>query len=540
MNPVFLPFSPEHIFDEGEPRRALEETVLPAYLPRCRWFGAKARVPERFGIAELLTIPKNGPVTEGSPCARMAFVRVEYADGGAETYALPLHTIRDAKEAEEFAQKSPEAVVAWLEDGAVLIDAIHENQFRSGLMNLLASGEAVPGEFGEVAGIPGKVLPDGAVDFSSRVLKVEQSNSSVIYSDQSGRAQIFMKLFRKLEEGMNPDVEITRFLSEQNGFPHVPPFAGMLKYRRAEGEPQVLALALGMVQNDGDAWAFTLREVEGFYQRIHERGVQAPDFVVPGLLDDGPNPEPLIELLETFAARAWQLGVRTGQMHLALASESADTAFAPEPLTLEDQRALADEIRASGQRAWGLLSAPSSKAVLTNEQLADFQPLESVILARAEALASRPVTAVKTRTHGDYHLGQVLNTGDDFVIIDFEGEPLRPLSERKAKHSPLRDVAGMLRSFHYAAHSGLGQAQDAAELLPWAEAWAQVTSRLFLNAWRETTAGAAFVPQSVDELRLLLDAFLLEKALYEVAYELNNRPTWVGIPLRGIASVLRE
>ena len=540
MNSVSLPYSWEQIFDEGEPRRALEETALPAYIPRCRWFGAKARVPERFVIAELLTIPKGPRVPEGEPAARLAFVRVEYADGGTETYALPLHTIPGPNATAEFAQQHPEALIARLENGGAIFDAIHAAHFRSGLRDLLVSGEAVPGEFGEIVGIPGKGLPDGAADFPSRVLKVEQSNSSIIYSDQTDRAQIFMKLFRKLEEGMNPDVEITRFLSEQNGFPHVPPFAGMLKYRRPEGEPQVLALALGMVQNDGDAWAFTLREVEAFYQRIRERGVQAPDFTVPGLLDEGANPEPLIALLGTFAARAWQLGVRTGQMHLALASESAETAFAPEPLTLEDQRALADEIRASGQRAWGLLSAPASKAVLTNEQLADFQPLEAVILARAEALASRPVTSVKTRTHGDYHLGQVLNTGDDFVIIDFEGEPLRPLSERKAKRSPLRDVAGMLRSFHYAAHSGLGQAQHAAQLLPWAEAWAQVTSRLFLKAWRETTAGAAFVPQSVDELRLLLDAFLLEKALYEVAYELNNRPTWVGIPLRGIASVLRE
>ena len=456
MNSVSLPYSWEQIFDEGEPRRALEETALPAYLPRCRWFGAKARVPERFVIAELLTIPKGPRVPEGEPAARLAFVRVEYADGGAETYALPLHTIPGPNATAEFAQQHPEALIARLENGGAIFDAIHAAHFRSGLRDLLVSGEAVPGEFGEIVGIPGKGLPEGAADFPSRVLKVEQSNSSIIYTElNSRRDRIFMKLFRKLEEGMNPDVEITRFLSEQHGFPHVPPFAGMLKYRRAEGEPQVLALALGMVQNDGDAWAFTLREVEGFYQRMRERGVQAPDFTVPGLLDAGANPEQLIQLLGTFAARVWQLGVRTGQMHLALASESADTAFAPEPLTLEDQRALADEIRASGQRAWGLLSAPASKAVLSNEQLADFQPLETVILARAEA-------------------------------------------------------------------------------------WAQVTNRLFLNAWRETTAGAAFVPQSVDELRLLLDAFLLEKALYEVAYELNNRPTWVGIPLRGIASVLRE
>lgn len=539
MNPVSLPFSWEQIFDEGEPRLALEETVLPKYLPGCRWFGAKARTPERFTITELLTIPKPEDTPEDEPCARLAFVKVEYTDGGAETYALPLHTLPGEADPEQFVRQSPKAVIARLNDGAVLYDAIYAANFPSGLMRLLASGEAVPGEFGEVAGIPGKALPEGATRFSAKMLQVEQSNSSIIYRDENDRPRLFVKLFRKLEEGMNPDVEITRFLSEQGGFQYVPPFAGMLKYRRSDEEPQVLALALGMVPNDGDAWAFTLREVEAFYERLRHAGHPTIDFAVPGLLEGGDNPQPLMELLGTFAARVWQLGVRTGQMHLALASESADTAFAPEPLTLEDQRALADEIRSSGQRAWGLLSAPANQAVLTQKQLADFQPLESVILERAEALASRPVTAAKTRTHGDYHLGQVLNTGDDFVIIDFEGEPLRPLVERKAKRSPLRDVAGMLRSFHYAAHSALGQAQDASQLLPWAEAWAQITSRLFVSAWLQTTAGAAFVPQSKDELRLLLEAFLLEKALYEVAYELNNRPTWVGIPLRGIESVLR-
>ncbi|RYD63496.1 MAG: hypothetical protein EOP84_33615, partial [Verrucomicrobiaceae bacterium] len=186
MNPVSLPFTWERVFEEGEPRRALEETVLPAYLPRCRWFGAKARATERFRISELLTIPKDVHAPEDEPSAHLAFVRVEYSDGGAETYALPMHTMAGGEDAEELAQKSPEAVIAQLENGAILFDAIQAPNFGSRLINLLASGEAVPGEFGELAGIPGKGLPDGAANFTARVLKVEQSNSSMIFRDPFG------------------------------------------------------------------------------------------------------------------------------------------------------------------------------------------------------------------------------------------------------------------------------------------------------------------------------------------------------------------
>jgi maltose alpha-D-glucosyltransferase/alpha-amylase len=182
------------------------------------------------------------------------------------------------------------------------------------------------------------------------------------------------------------------------------------------------------------------------------------------------------------------------------------------------------------------LNAASARAAAGLDSVTDLREMEQKVMQAAADLENATVGVTKIRTHGDYHLGQVLETDGDFVIIDFEGEPLRPLAERQAKRSPLRDVAGMLRSFHYAAHSG-NQA-NLPRLVPWAEGWSDVIGRIFLRAWLQTVDGASFVPKDRAELALLLNAFLLEKALYEVAYELNNRPDWVGIPLRGLAKVL--
>ncbi len=228
-------------------------------------------------------------------------------------------------------------------------------------------------------------------------------------------------------------------------------------------------------------------------------------------------------------------------MHVALATETEDPAFAPEPLTADDQAAMSETLAASVDE---LIQALKSGAAKIEET--DRASLQRLIAAapelreRASALGRNPVAVTKIRTHGDYHLGQVLNTGRDFVIIDFEGEPLRPLAERRKKQSPLRDVAGMLRSLHYAAHSGLGKlsSADRETLKPWGEAWAREGSALLLQAWLEAVGRGSFVPESRDDLGRLLDAFLLQKAVYEVFYELNNRPTWVGIPIDGILQIL--
>ncbi len=520
-----LPLTRASIF-KPESLRVLEEEALPIFMQSSRWFGGKARLPQLFSFERLIRLD------EGD-CA-LAFIEVEYRDSSHERYLLPLEVSRTTEEAERINRELPEAVLARCEDGEVLYDGVHGERFRTALLHLLASG----GELEGLTGVRGSAMP-AEIDngLPSSVLKVEQSNSSIIYSEPAGEAGsagvLFVKLFRKLEPGINPDVEMTRFLAEGCGFAQVPPFAGVLEFGTPGETPQVLALALGLVPNEGDAWTLAQKEVRRFYERVLEAGLGGND---PSTLEQvsGSEPSPILQkLVGTFLRRAAQLGERTGEMHLALASDPDDPDFAPAPFTMSDQRALGAGLRASILRASRMLE--NDESGLVQQVLAD----QDELLRRADNIAQNAVRTQKTRTHGDFHLGQVLNTGGDFVMIDFEGEPQRPLAERREKRSPLRDVAGMLRSFHYAAYSVLEELPEEREALEaWAEAWTAVCSAAYLDAWRKTTVSARFIPESGPDLHRLLDAFVLEKAIYEVEYELNNRPDWLPIPLRGILQLL--
>jgi maltose alpha-D-glucosyltransferase / alpha-amylase len=512
------------IFQPGITRQKLEREILPEYVGRARWFGGKARRPKSFIV---LAAPALGN-------AKLLPVRIEYADGATETYLVPLQMA--GADPLHIADEFPHAVAARTIDGGILFDAIHDEAFRLALYSLAMTGGTQTGS-AELVGLPGHVPQDLMEPPPSRVLAVEQSNSSVVYGDR-----VFLKLYRRLEEGMNPDAEILRYLSN-HGFTHAPPFFGAVEFRSAGSQPRVLALALGMVRHEGDAWTFALAELESFYARAFAQGFDASPFAGLSHLDPAPAPEEAASVVGSdFLSRVRQLGIRTAELHLALAMDARDPDFTPEPFDEHERQALASAIRKEGKRVMDLLT--ERRDALPPELAA---PLASLVQAASGiddaatrlAAASHLATA-RTRTHGDYHLGQVLNTGDDFVILDFEGEPARTLAERRLKRSPLRDVAGMLRSFHYAAHSAalkLGEQRASAE--PLAEMWAATVSRAFLQAWLSKTAGAPFVPSQPADLTQLLEAFLLEKALYEIAYELNNRPTWVGIPLRGILLLLR-
>ena len=517
----------EFAFQPGEPRRWLEEAVLPGYVARCRWFGGKARDPQRFEVADLLRLP-------GAPeLSRLALVRIHFRDGSADFYQLPLAII-SGRTAEQTAAEAPSAVLTAWPDGA-LCDGLYDADFRDSLVRLLRAGATVRGETGELCGTPGdaleSLLGSGTELPTSRVLRVEQSNSSMVCGDS-----LFVKIIRRLEEGINPDAEILRFLTEKQSFAHSPAFGGMLEYR-ARGRPaHLLALASSVVVSDGDAWAFTLRELSGFLKRAEAIETEPlPSFsehAGDSLLRETIGP--------AFLARAAQLGRRTGEMHVALASDTSDPDFAPEPLTASDLRELQETTAASLKEMFGLLKA-SATAVQPDSPVGRLIRAERTLTSRAAMLSTQAITTAKTRHHGDCHLGQVLETGSDFVIIDFEGEPARSLAERRRKRSPLRDVAGMLRSFHYAAHCALrAHPSNHPALTPWAEQWSRLIGAVFLDAWSSATAGAPFVPRDPAQQQRLLDAFLLEKAVYEVGYELNNRPDWVDIPVRGLLSLAQR
>ena len=255
-------------------------------------------------------------------------------------------------------------------------------------------------------------------------------------------------------------------------------------------------------------------------------------------------PGPLLDELlgGVYPEKAKLIGQRTGEMHLALAAESTDKRFAPEPFNAMAQRSVYQSMRASLRRAFALLQKklPDLPDAFRAEAAQVLAAEQQILTAERRTLQLH--ASAKIRIHGDYHLGQALYTGKDFVILDFEGEPARPLSERKLKRSALRDVAGMMRSFQYAAYSALWQPSMRTEDVPflehWADLWYRQESATFLESYLATAAGASFLPQKEGDLTVLLEAYLLDKAVYEVGYELNHRPDWVLIPIRGIKHLL--
>ncbi len=377
-----------------------------------------------------------------------------------------------------------------------------------------------------------------------RVLKVEQSNSSVVYGDR-----LIIKLFRRIEAGVNPDLEIGRFLTSHALFSHVPPLAGWIDYRSPAGEQRNLAVLQGFVPNEGDAWQFTLGELHRYLENAATRSEPAPSTqkTLVELLALN-EPDPLAsELVGHYLDAARLMGKRLAELHLALASTADDPDFAAEPYSTLYQRSTFQSMQNLLSR---VMRTINSRASIVPKDLREQAQLiathQREIAARFDAFLRCPMSVVRMRIHGDLHLGQILYTGKDFAIIDFEGEPARPLSERRLKRAALRDAAGMLRSFHYAALTStieqlrigaLGKF-DFAGMEPWANFWRTWSSWSFLKGYLEAAGHAPFIPKSDNELRILLDAFVMDKAIYELGYELNNRPDWLLIPLLSISQLL--
>ncbi|MFH1573733.1 MAG: alpha-amylase, partial [Acidobacteriota bacterium] len=355
----------------------------------------------------------------------------------------------------------------------------------------------------------------------------------------------------QLEPGINPDLEIGRFLTESTTFQNLPRVAGSLEYRGAGGS-MTLAVLQEYVTNQGDAWQYTLDTLGHFFESALARSREdrgAPAMEKKHVLDlmDADLPEAAGESMHKYCQDVHLLGERTAEMHLALAGAKNQPAFTPEPFTDFYRQSLYHGMLGLAGRSLRLLGQRMSH--LPKEAQEDARKvlaLEPQIRAGLRPIRDRKITALRIRHHGDFHLGQVLFTGKDFVIIDFEGEPARPLSERRIKRSPLRDVAGMIRSFHYASSAVLfGQVPGVipgADSLPvlrsWARFWYQCVCAIYLRGYLERAGRAPFLPQGRDELKVLLDAFLMEKALYELGYEMNNRPDWVRIPLQGIMDLV--
>ncbi|WP_018479148.1 maltose alpha-D-glucosyltransferase [Pontibacter roseus] len=526
--------------------KTLESKVLPPYVLNRRWFGGKARTIQRMQVVN------NIPMPAGENGASLLFIEVSYNEGLPELYQLPI-AFASGEEEQELISSQPNSVIARVTmDGqeGILYDAVYSEEYRQLLLQHVAKRKRLHIDGAELVGYSNRSvnarLREVGQPLSSKILGAEQSNTSVIYDNQ-----FFLKVYRKLDRTLNPDVEVVQALTERVNFPNVPMFLGAIEHQETGKNPMVLVMLQDLVPNQGDAWVYMEDSLKRFFERLqthrdHEIITSTIGTLArPVAFADAPEHMQL-QLGGASVERIELLGQRTAEMHLALASITDSKDFTPEDFSLHYQRSLYSSLTSLVRSNFDSLrkhlpNLPDTVRAEAEEVL----QMRQEILERLKRIFSRKIDSMKIRTHGDYHLGQVLFTGRDFIIIDFEGEPARSFSERRLKRSPLRDVAGMIRSFHYAAYNALFQQdsfrkEDSAYLEQWAEQWYHYASGFFMHTYLAKTLGTGVVPQKEEDFEILMETFLLEKAIYELGYELNNRPDWVLIPIRGIKYIMRK
>lgn len=482
---------------------------LASYFGQQRWYGGKGRPLQEVRLADVawLRSPPNG--------LALAIVACNYADGLPEFYLMPLGFVLGDRPV----HVPPEAIIMpklqTLAGPAVVYDALAEPAACTFLLDLMKLKVPLPAQIGQIVVQATPIFPNVRGPSSQPLVvnnnSVDQSNRCIRY-DQQGKGRVILKLFSKLEAGINPDYEIALFLSEHTTFANMAPLAGAISYV-AYGTETTLALVQGFEPNSGSAWNLAQANLGQLFERAKS---------TKGELTD----EELLEQVSQLAGWANRLGQRTGELHVALASNQQLPEFKPEPLTYHDVAMLA-----------------ASLTQKTDAVRAEWENLKALEIFRGK-LADVTKTldlGQKIRCHGDYHLGQVVCKEDDFIIIDFEGEPIRCLADRRAKQSPLKDVAGMVRSFDYAASvflrgiSGEGLRQ---KMEPWARTWQDAVTGGFLEGYLAEASQAKFLPGDTAAYDALLWLFTLEKALYELHYESLHRPDWMDIPRQSIKLML--
>jgi maltose alpha-D-glucosyltransferase/alpha-amylase len=498
--------------------REFEQQSLRDYLPLQRWFAGKGR---RLGEVKLRPL-----AALGGGRHLLSVVEAD-ADDETQRYFLPL----SADWEEETTTLSPRlpATLAKLRRanrvGAVL-DGAADEAMATALLDHLRDEREIETAAGRITFR--KTTRAGDLEAGTpRLLSAEQSNASIAFGDA-----LILKLYRRLRAGVQPDIEIARFLTEETDFDGTPALLGTIDWVDGDGTPTTLGAVSAFVRNQGDAWGYVTEALDRDTERqnlMPEPGADGQDeaeMVLGGHLDIGTI-----------------LGRRTSELHRALASGTEESGFAEEPLTEDDLARLARATQEDVDRAFAALKERLFRLPEGGRETA------GRLLARADEVAARIAEAArmdpqggKCRIHGDYHLGQVLIVQNDVAIIDFEGEPSRPMADRTAKSSPLRDVAGMLRSFDYALWTAifhrLQLGADPQATIDAVEGWREDTQGAFLDAYREGMAGSTLLPDDREAEGRLLELFLIQKVAYEIGYELSMRPDWVQIPLEGLLALL--
>ena len=495
---------------------ALQRDILPTYLPKRRWFSAKNEALKSVAVARTAVLNESGPAM------LLAELEVNTAEGGY-CFQLPLGALPEEADASAVQHQLAMARLRLGRRVGFLTDAFTLPAFGHRILALLREAGTLPATSGELRFNPTSRLAsiEPPADAEVRVLAAEQSNSSLVIGER-----IILKLIRRISAGLHPEAEMGRHLTER-GFANIAPLLGEVYRIGSDGEPRVLMVLQEFLHNQGDAWSWT--------QNMLERAIR--DATAP---IHGAAPQQSADALKDFVQFAGVLGKRIGGMHAVLAEPSEYPAFAPERASDADCTQWADGARAQVDRALELLARQQQWSSEAEHAMAQSLVGRRALLhERAGQLARAGTGSLRTRIHGDLHLGQVLVAQEDAYIIDFEGEPARPLEERRAKASPFRDVAGMLRSFEYAAavasHGIDGDSEDSrARKRKVIERFRLGSREAFLEQHR-AAAGRVYRDEQARADAALIELFTLEKAAYEVAYEIANRPAWLGVPLRGLA-----
>jgi maltose alpha-D-glucosyltransferase/alpha-amylase len=534
------------VWDEvfvGHPREYLERIAL-LYLRSQSWCRAQGEVPKSARIVDQVRVPVAGST------AFVTLVQVEYAEGEAKTFVLPLAFAANPQ-GEQVQAWMPQAVLCRLrvkpaepghaEETGCLYDPLGDKAFAAALLAAIGRNRRLRGADGELLASArhaiirprsGDPVPEPAL------VKAEQSNTSIAYGHR-----FLLKVFRCVEEGIHPEIEIARALEEQTSFTHAARLAGTLTYRSSRGQPISLAALLGFVYNEGDAWSYTLDALRQFYLQLPTPNAHGSP-LLPGrpfldLVTEEELPPVAHELIGPYLESVRLMGRRTAEFHVALASITDDPDFAPEPFTVLYQRSLYQTLRGWLLRLFEVLRDKIKN--LPEHVRADGEALlarETDLVTHVRLIMEQKIVAQRIRCHGDYRLGSLLYTGKDFVLIDFEGEVQRPLSNRRHKRSPLRDVAGMLYSLYYASRTALSDGglrpEDVPAMAPWAHFWDLWVSVAFVQSYLEVAAPASFLPVSRDDVQVLLNFYFLGRGVYELRHQLLTQPDQAQIALRAL------
>jgi maltose alpha-D-glucosyltransferase/alpha-amylase len=525
-------------------RNDLEGAILPAYLKRSKWFTGRARTIYNTEIVNYATIPY-------SPNnALLLLVEVTYESGLPETYQLIVTFASDAV-AKKLSNNFPQSILAHMQLGkeeGLLCDALYVTSFQQLLYEHMMHHHTISiNENSHIRFYNNGQLEKYAHqhhDIKPRIQEGDRYHSAISYDNS-----FFLTMYRKVDYTVNPDTEISWFLSEKAKFAHVPAYIGGMEWLTEKGLV-TLGMVQVMVENHGNGYGYMLERIYNFIERILALNQDnLPSYELMGTLAEPVSFDQLKgNLKDLLGARAAEqarlMGIRTGEMHLALASQG-DKDFKPEEFSLHYQRSLFSAMVSLVREV--LQSLKRNIARLP----ANIQPEAEELLQRRDAVLNvlkkiyaQKLDVQKIRIHGNYTLDQVLLTGKDIAIQGFGGDPMRPYSERRLKRSPLHDVATMLRSFHNAAYEGFFLnnhilKENLSKYIPFAQVWAHYMGSFFMKAWLDTVAGSHFVPKDKAELRMMLQTFLLEKALLDLNQSLNNGSASIVVPMRTIKSIIK-